>query len=617
MSFLAPQDRTLLLESLRPPEDFQVDVAISTTYSLDLVALMVAPVGFTLFDIDPNDPTFLKRDPLELLEAVRRHANQVVLFHEAGRIAVPREYRPIFSYLEGRVIPVVAPTRNRSFHPKAWFIRYANVTGRVCYRLLCLSRNLTFDRCWDTILILDGELRQDRKVGFGYNDRLSDFVAALPGMATVAVNEGVREQVRKVASEIARVEWDMGDLPFEEIEFWPLGYDGRKRWPFKGRLERLAVVSPFLSDKTLAKLSEGTGEHVLISRRECLDKVAPETLEGFAQAYQMSDAIPGAEAEDPEQLPSSEAPLRGLHAKLYVADDGWDARVWTGSANATVSAFDGNVEFLVELIGKKSEVGVSCLLEKIKGSTSFLDLLEPYQAPEAPVRNTVLEALEEELDALRKPIATAGWTVSVAPVEGGQQWTPVVATMEALPEWGGHISVSCRPASLAEPSSRALVQRHKVSEQFDPVALETLTSFVIVEMAARSGKEQLNVRFLINAELLGAPANRQDRLLRHMLRDKRSVLRFLLLLLSDFADSIAGDENGSSGSWKGRFTEAAESEALLEPLLRALDRSPARLAAISTLLTELGSTDEGRALIPEGLPELFSSLWSAKDLVHK
>ncbi len=152
MAFLTPQDRSLLLESLRPPEDYQLDVAIGTTYSLDLVAMMVAPVGFTLFDVDPNDSSFLQRDPLEIIEAVRRHAEQIVLFHEAGRIAVPRHFRPLLTYLEGRTIAVTAPKKNRAFHPKVWVIRYVNASGSVRYRLICLSRNLTFDRCWDTIL---------------------------------------------------------------------------------------------------------------------------------------------------------------------------------------------------------------------------------------------------------------------------------------------------------------------------------------------------------------------------------------------------------------------------------------------------------------------------------
>ena len=613
MSFLGPQDRTLLLESLRPPEDYQLDVAIGTTYSLDLIAMMVAPVGFTFFDVDPNDPDFLRRDPLEVLEAIRRHASQIVLFYEAGRIAVPRHYRPLLTYLEERIVPVRAPIAKRSFHPKVWFIRYSNPAKEVWYRLLCLSRNLTFDRCWDTILILDGHLRDDRTVGFGQNADLREFIAALPDMAVAPVAPGVKAQVSRVEKEIARVEWDLGDLPFDLTRFWPLGYDGVKRWPFKGRMERVAVVSPFLSDKTLIKLSEGNGGHVLISRQECLDRVKDTTLAEFQDCYQMSDAAPGAEPEDPESLPSSEPPLQGLHAKLYIADDGWNARIWTGSANATISAFEGNVEFLVELCGQKSAVGVDAFLDKIKGSTSFMDLLTQYSPPESTVGDPELEALELEIDQLRMPIASAGWSISVTVGEDPQQWLPVAGTSKKLPTWPDHIAASCRPASVADPSARPLKSGSAVSESFTPLALESLTSFLVIEIEGHTKSAQHRIRFLINAQLIGAPANRKDRLLRHMLQDKRSVLRFLLLLLADAADPLPAAENGAGGKWGRSSTTSTDSEALLEPLLRALDRSPARLTAISTLLAELGSTEEGKALIPEGLTELFSAIWTARE----
>jgi hypothetical protein len=51
----------------------------------------------------------------------------------------------------------------------------------------------------------------------------------------------------------------------------------------------------------------------------------------------------------------------------------------------------------------------------------------------------------------------------------------------------------------------------------------------------------------------------------------------------------------------------------MEPLLRALDRSPGRLKAIRSLLQELGATEEGQLLIPDGLTELFEAVWAAQE----
>ena len=69
---LAPKDRTLLLESLRPPPGYRLDAAVSTTFTLNLMALLVAPLAFTYFDweMDTGEPT---TNPNFLLEAIRRH----------------------------------------------------------------------------------------------------------------------------------------------------------------------------------------------------------------------------------------------------------------------------------------------------------------------------------------------------------------------------------------------------------------------------------------------------------------------------------------------------------------------------------------------------------------
>ena len=49
---LEPQTRELLFDVLQPPEDHTLDFAIGTTFTLDLLALLIAPVAFTLFEAD-------------------------------------------------------------------------------------------------------------------------------------------------------------------------------------------------------------------------------------------------------------------------------------------------------------------------------------------------------------------------------------------------------------------------------------------------------------------------------------------------------------------------------------------------------------------------------------
>ena len=173
---LEPNDRRLLLESLRPPPGYELDCAIWTTYSLDLLTLLTVPLAFTFFDWEDEEgrPT---ADPLALLEAVRRYADRLSVFCEAGAMNVPNAHRLLFVHLEQSVVEVAAPWGG-SFHPKVAVLRFTAPDKPVRYRLLCLSRNLTFDRSWDTMLVLDGELTK-RKRAFAENHPFGDFFMLL------------------------------------------------------------------------------------------------------------------------------------------------------------------------------------------------------------------------------------------------------------------------------------------------------------------------------------------------------------------------------------------------------------------------------------------------------
>lgn len=194
---LEPEGRHLLLDALRPPTGYVLDRAIGTTFSLDLAALLTAPVGFALLDREASDgrPT---TDPVALLEAVRRNADRIDIFCQAGLIGLPSQYRPIVSYLESSVHEVTAPRAGAIFHPKVWLIRYRRTDDAPGehmplkrHRLLCLSRNLTFDRSWDTILRLEGEAGPDR-LGSRSTARLTTAASGTTGELRRRMSHPVR-----------------------------------------------------------------------------------------------------------------------------------------------------------------------------------------------------------------------------------------------------------------------------------------------------------------------------------------------------------------------------------------------------------------------------------------
>ena len=613
MSVLAPQDRTALLDALRPPSDFVLHTAIGTTFSLDLVALLSASVGFTFFELDDSGESMGDHTPLALLEAIRRHAGQILVFCEAGRIAVPPKHGQLFSYLEDRIVQARAPADNRVFHPKLWFIRYVASDERVKYRLLCMSRNLTFDKCLDTVVVLDGDLRDDRSNGFTQNAPLKEFVNALPSMAISEVAQSQAVQCALVGTEIAKVEWDLDGLPVEDLVFWPLGHQSRKVWPFRDATDRVLVMSPFLSGSVLDRLSKPRAEHFLISRSHELDRLSHESRNGFTTVHvirdqpEAEDALQGA-AGSPDGIAAND-----LHAKVYIADRGWDASVWTGSANATNAAFDGNVEFLVELRGKKSQLGIDAFLAGPQGTVCMRDLLETYTPPDAFQPDAEQEALEAALDNVRRQVAMVPWLVSVEPNAQGDTYSVQVRASGAIQPYEPGISVLLRPLALGPEVAQALAAQENPSVVFENVSLEGLTSFLVIELHGRAGSRVLSTSFIVNARLIGEPPNRRERILQSMLKNKRDVVRYLLLLLAELGDEAG---LGSMALGPGPATTGAAdvtSEALLEPLLRTFALAPDRLSAVASLVHDLGLSPDTASLVPEGLSDLVEAMIAARE----
>jgi len=377
---LEPDARHLLLDALRPPPGYTLDMAAGTTYSLDLLALMVAPVAFALFDRQGGDGSPVE-DPIAMLQALRAHADRISLFCQAGQIAVPPEFRSLLVYLEGSVHPVVPPRPEAIFHPKVWYLRFRRSDVDVQYRLLCLSRNLTFDRSWDTVLRLEGRAGDEPK-----HPELARFAASLIAMAgsTRPVAPERAGAIRDLGDQFARAEWILPD-GFDRVRFWPLGDDGADRWPFDGRRDRMLVVSPFVTAGTLTRLTKGHAGSILVSRPETVDALGGTATKHLAERLVLSsdasapDDNASAPVRDGAVAEAADRRLEGLHAKTYVADAGWRARVWTGSANATDAAFHGNVEFVVELEGRKDRCGVHAAIGDQADRLGLRKLVVPYE----------------------------------------------------------------------------------------------------------------------------------------------------------------------------------------------------------------------------------------------
>lgn len=620
---LEPDRRHLLLDALRPPAGMGLDIAVGTTFSLDLEALLLAPIAFALFEArlaETGDPD--RTDPLAVMEAVRRHASNIDLFCQAGPISLPPRDRPVLALLEDSVHPTAATSHHHIFHPKVWCIRFrATDTSEFAYRLLVLSRNLTFDQSWDTIVQIDGTPATSSDELTTQNSPLADFVASLPVLATRPLTVERNDRVLELADELLAVEWELPD-GFRELRFLPSGIDGYGSEP-PHRADRSLIISPFLTAGQLEVMVESSSRSTLVSRPESLDLIEMDLLDRFESVYVLDDSTEDAataESIDTTAGTREEIAERagvtstGIHAKVLVADQGWNAELRTGSTNATTAGWSGNVEFDIALSGRKKRCGVDTVLRGDDKNTSLLQMLAPYNRTERDaLPESEAERVAFKLEQLGREIARLALLARVEP--DGDHYRLILTSDRPLPRTD-IASIKCWPVSRHQDTAKIQTPGQPVQLSQGALSLQALTSFFAFELEAESSDGPVSTRVVSNARLEGAPSDRAERLLLEQLRTKGDVLRYLLFLLADIGDEgayefaavLSNPSGGATADWMPQIP-------LFESMVRALARHPEALTPINRLITDLKSTEEGAALLPDGLDEVWPAIWEARSQI--
>ncbi len=602
---LRPDERQHLLELLRPPPGCKLDVAVGTTFSLDLISALMLPLSFAFFDWEHVDGELIA-DPLALLEALRRYGDRFTIFCQTGQTRLPVKYPPLVTFLEPSIYDVAAPDEEGVFHPKVWALRFVADDGTVRYRVLCLSRNLTFDRCWDTVVALDGELIA-RSNAFAANHPLADFVEALPRLARLPLPRERRQGVAKIADEVRRVRfnWPEG-FDEDQCRFWVGGLEGRSVAPFGSRREKALIVSPFISDSVVRDFLDHTDQTHLVSRPECLQELPQETLLRCKSVRFLASEV--ADESDDEAPSKRDEVFNGLHAKLFVIDHGWDASVFSGSFNATVHALQHNVEFMIELVGKKSRFGVDQFLQQVKGETKFADLLQTYDVNAAYVP---VDATERQLDQLlratKRALAAAG-PLLVVTSAGEKDLFDLTLEWERPPHWP-NAAAEIRAWPITQQAERG--QKIGKSIVFPRLSYGGLTPLIAFSVTVKIGEAGRKSVFVMNLPLQGAPEDRQDRVIRSLIENRDQLLRYILFLLA------CGDEVAASSGDLRRLLRSPEHDGgrelrnpyLLETMLRTLHRGPEQLERVASLLEVLRRQPGSSELLSDEFQAIWEPIW--------
>ncbi len=592
---LSPDSRTVAFDLLRPPAGHELDFALLTTYTLDLEALLALPLG--LVARSDNGLEELLADPLLLLEALRRAGERIHVFVDRAGIAIPRTRRELYALLEPSVHPVRAPGGG-AFHPKVWVLRFVSENGASLIRVAVLSRNLTFDRSWDIALATEASpMPRQRSVG---SRPLADLVRGLPELCGEPLNPVVLDKTRALADEVSRTRFPAPDGFFDDpVEFHVLGMGGQratgKPWqPMFGGYDILAVA-PFIGSTALDTVAGmGTGERILVSTREQLDRLSDNALASWTRVFMLSDAALDESEDEDASRPS------GLHAKFVAVEHGWDVTWFVGSANLTYSAFSGrNVEVMATLSARKgrrngnSGYGIGRFLE-----SGFETLCEPYRRGETEPETPEMKEALERLEAARDALLDAGLKAVCSP--SGENWTWNLEGTISLPQ--ADVEIKAWPISLTEEQARPLQLPLTWT-----LPIQWLTRLAAFRLHVPvPGVDDIGLTLSLPVE--GMPEDRMHHVLRSLIGDSASFMVFVRALLGGLDGMVewaqGGGANGGGASW----ADVPGDETLLEGLVRAASRDPGRLEPVHRLIEDFRGTVEGRRIVPDDFLELWSAV---------
>jgi hypothetical protein len=318
------------------------------------------------------------------------------------------------------------------------------------------------------------------------------------------------------------------------------------------------------------------------------------------------------ESDEAPADPESREVLDGLHAKLFVIDRGWDASVFSGSFNATVHALHHNVEFMVELVGKKSRFGVDQFLRQVKGETTFADLLKDYDVNSPPaLAYAAAQQLDDIIFDTKRALVAAGPRLTCTPSAGVPDLFDLQLDCARQPRWPDKsVEVRTWPITQQADRGQALSGQPITFARLSFAGLTPLTAFAV---SAKVGEKTAKAVFVMNLPLEGAPEDRQDRVVRSLIENRDQLMRYILFLLA------SGDETAASSADLRRLLQPGQNGQgrsmppphLLESMLRALHRGPAQLERLASLLEILRKAPTSSELLGADFRSIWEPIWDA------
>ncbi|SET12638.1 hypothetical protein SAMN05444285_10699 [Draconibacterium orientale] len=581
---------------LMPPEGYYLENAIATSYSINLDALISIPVALYFSHSLELD---LKQDIVQVLDSIRRASDTIKVFCQKGQISVPDNQHRLYSFIEPCIVQV-PPSHRHSFHPKVWVIKYKNNLGDIKFRVIVLSRNLTFDRSWDVAFQLDGNFIEERQRNYGNTKPLIDFIKYL----------GTYEEAdwfEDFISDLGKTNFQLNSNEFESFTFEPSGFPGyKKNVLFNNQFyDDMLIISPFLTNSGLDIAKKySINKAKLFSREYELNKINQQYLGDFSVYHLVNEFVEGEEKIESDTDENISAQLQDLHAKVYSCKLGWDAVLLLGSANCSERAMHRNVEFMIQLKGKNSKIGPDALFKELVNED--LNVFQLY-TPSEPLseQQEELNSQEEVLQNLKVDIVNSIITANANKQEDSNFSIEFVCDL-------ANLTLNAKVEATAyllnnKEQSQELKLGDKTQWTVYNIAEIDLSCFLIIELRIKG--TMVALRFVLKIQINNLPESRSSRIFKDIISNTANFFKYIRFLLAENYWDEEHTFNGINGKpYKGHGLGdyMAREEPIYENMLKAISREPEKLTEIKTVMDKLSEEGNGEESI---IPEDFKTLW--------
>ena len=599
-------DRLDYGQILAPPAEYNLDFAVGTTYSLNLDAMVGASLALGLSEETDSE---LMNNPVCLLEALRSTGDRVALFCEGGQIHMPNKVTPLYILLEKMVFSVKTSKRKGiaafpSFHPKFWLIRYKNKKGDLQYRVIVLSRNLTFDRNWDIAYYMDGHVTTGTT---DKNEPVSDFLRYLVAQLPVTENgKNKAKKIRALIRELPNVVFEPAEKAFYDYEFIPNGvrrssggiYQFNETDLFQDTFHEIMIISPFLSGGIIRDFNDrntrsliNDARYMLITREMSLGRLKPEDVSRF-QIYTMRDAVIDGETAISEE--AQEIQKQDIHAKIYMIRKYSNSDLYLGSLNASHNAVYGNIEFMIRLRSKRRYLDLDKLTASLFG-TEKDGSDNPFQ--EVTLQTAIIEEGDEPtkaLDAIVKKINRSNPSAIVNAED--EEYYSASVHFEACDTKGYQIFI--------RPLLSRRTEKFSSDVLFARLTITQLSKFYVISVS--DGERTVERVLIIPTD--GLPDDREKQVVSSVVSDKDCFYRYIAFLLGD--DSVLSmlEVNFTGGEAHDAISrQGYHVPALYEKMLQTAAVNPEKFKGIEYLMKTI--SEDG--IIPEDFKKLYETFKKA------